>query len=470
MFMENKKPNSTNGLFDYFYKILDVFYDGVYITDSIGKSIWVNSMYEKLTGLKKEELLGRLVQDLKKDGIFDIILNPSVVKTGKPQTTVQNNKLGRKIVLNGHPVFDPDGHVAYVVTYARDVTVLSQLKEQISSQAELIEKYHQEAHYLRSTGFSSNIIIKSPKMVKLMQLLKRIAETDTTVLILGETGVGKDVFARKIQEMSPRNDAPFFKVNCATIPENLIESELFGYDPGAFSGASVKGKPGYFEVADKGTLFLDEIGDLPLTMQSKLLRVLQDQEVLRIGSTKVKKIDVRFIAATNRNLEDAVKEGSFRRDLYYRLRVTVLDLPPLRERKEEIIPLIDIFFDKFNTKYKKTIAFSEKAKQFLQDYKWPGNVREMENLIQGLVVTREKELLDVTDLPNYLLDSENDDKYLLSMSDDTGERSLKEMMDQVEKDLLKKALDTHGSISKVANILKVDRTTIFRKFKKYNII
>nr|WP_315988519.1 sigma 54-interacting transcriptional regulator [Desulforamulus aquiferis] len=317
----------------------------MYISDAKGKTIKVNSTYEKLTGLKKENLLGRLVHDLTKEGVYDTALNPIVVKTGKPQTSVQKTKEGRKVILNGYPVFDQNGKVAYVVTYVRDVTVLSQLKEQISSQAELIEKYHQEIHYLFSKKHKNeNTIIESPKMIKLMQLLQRIAATDTTVLILGETGVGKDVFARKIHEHSQRKEEPFFKINCATIPENLIESELFGYDPGAFSGANAKGKPGYFEMADKGTLFLDEIGELPLAMQAKLLRVLQDQEVMRIGSTKVKKVDVRFIAATNRNLDEASKNGTFRSDLYYRLRVAVLDLPPLRERKEEITPLVQYFW------------------------------------------------------------------------------------------------------------------------------
>lgn len=427
-------------------------------------------MYEKLTGLKREELVGRLVTDLKNEGVYDTILNPSVVETGKPQTSVQINKKGRKLVLNAHPVFDQHGNVAYVVTYARDVTVLSQLKDQISSQDELIRKYHQEAQYLRARG-NTNVIIENPKMVKLIELLKRVAQTDTTVLILGETGVGKDVFARKIHEYSQRLDEPFFKINCATIPENLIESELFGYEPGAFSGASTKGKPGYFEMANKGTLFLDEIGELPVAMQAKLLRVLQDQEVMRIGSTKVKKVDVRFIAATNRNLEEAIKEGSFRSDLYYRLRVAVLDLPPLRERKEEILPLIDYFLEKFNTKYKKRVTLSPGVSKLLENYKWPGNVREMENLIQSLIVTQDKEVIDVTDIPNYLLtQDENTDSLFLPTAVNIGDQTLGDIVNKVEKDLLKKAMDMHGNIPTVAKVLNVDRSTIFRKLKKYSLI
>jgi len=456
---------------DFFDNIMDVFYDGIYITDSNGKTIKINKMYEKLTGLKKEELVGRYVSDLKKDGTFDIALNPTIVKTGQPQTSIQVNKLGRKVVLNGHPVFDKEGNVAYVVTYVRDVTVLSQLKEQVSSQAKLIEKYHQEAHYLRKRNIKNNtIILESPKMKKLMELLGKIAETDTTVLILGETGVGKDVFARKIHEKSPRRDGPFFKVNCATIPENLIESELFGYAPGAFSGASAKGKPGFFELADKGTLFLDEIGELPLAMQAKLLRVLQDQEIMRVGSTKVKKVDVRFIAATNRNLDEAIKDGTFRSDLYYRLRVAVLDLPPLRERQEEVMPFINHFLQKFNNKYKKRLELSEEASMLLKHYHWPGNVREMENLILGLVVTQDKEKLDVKDLPGYLRDREEENSYLIPTIDNIGNRNLKEIMEDLEKQLLKQAYDKHQSVSRVAKTFNVDRSTIFRKLKKYQVI
>ncbi|MEG6520634.1 sigma-54 interaction domain-containing protein [Desulfotomaculum sp. 1211_IL3151] len=468
----SKQPDKAHKIEDFFDSVLDIFYDGIYITDANGQTIKVNSMYEKLTGLKKEDLLGRLVTDLENEGVYTSPLNPTIVKTGKPQTSVQVNKEGRRVVVNGYPVFDKEGKVVYVVTYVRDVTVLSQLKEQIASQADLIEKYHQEARYLRKSNFQdSQTIVESPKMKNLMQLLKRIAATDTTVLLLGETGVGKDVFARKIHEYSSRKDQPFFKINCATIPENLIESELFGYDPGAFSGASAKGKPGYFELADKGTLFLDEMGELPLPMQAKLLRVLQDQEVMRVGSTRIKRVDVRFIAATNRNLEEAIKDGSFRSDLYYRLRVAVLDIPPLRERKEEIIPLINYFLDKFNIKYKKHIHFSPSVKNYLLHYKWTGNVREVENLIQGLVVTQEKDILDVTDLPSYFIaDDNHKDQLFQPESFNMGDRTLSEMMDSFERELLKRALELHGTISNVAQVLGMDRSTIFRKLKKHALI
>lgn len=217
-------------------EILDVFYDGIYITDADGVTLIVNTAYEKLTGLKKEDLLGRRVTDLEIEGVFQTPLNSLIVKTGKSQTAVQSNKEHRQVVISGHPVFYRNGKVQYVVTFARDVTVLAQLKEEVSVQKDLIQKYYEEAKFLRSKVLNhEDIIIESPKMIKLMDLVRRIAQTDANVLLLGETGVGKDVFASRIHKKSTRREEAFLKVNCATIPDNLIESELFGYEPGAFS-------------------------------------------------------------------------------------------------------------------------------------------------------------------------------------------------------------------------------------------
>ena len=448
---------------------MDIFNDGIYISDSDGKTIRVNKAYEQLTGLRQKELFGKRVKDLVEEGTFDNILNPDIVKTGEPKSIVQITKVGKKVVLNGYPVFDPNGKVALVVTFARDITLLSQLKEQVASQQEFINKFHLEFQYQKSIH-NSSIIIESQVIKNLMDLLYKIAHTDATVLLLGETGVGKDIFAKSIHEKSARYNKPFFKVDCTSIPENLIESELFGYETGAFSGASTKGKPGFFEMADGGTLFLDEIGDLPLPMQSKLLRVLQDQEIIRIGSTKIKKIDVRFIAATNKDLENGVKEGTFRSDLYYRLRVAVLNLPPLRERKDDIIPLAQYVFEKFSSKYKKNITLSKEVENVFLSYRWPGNVREMENFIQSLVVTHEKNIIDLNDLPNNMLSEETNSVLFLPATLSIEDTSLNEIMDNVEREVLKKALDTHGSISEIANKFKVNRSTIFRKLKKYSLI
>lgn len=462
--------NVNNSLDSYFDEILDVFNDGIYITDSDGYTLKVNKTYERMTGLKRKELIGKRVADLEREGVFKSPLNALIVKSGKPHTDVQVNKMGRKVVISGNPVLDKDGNVLYVVTFVRDITGLMHLKDEISVQRELIQKYHEEAHYLRSKNLKSNtVLIKSPRMLELMELLKRVAITDANVLILGETGVGKGVFAAQVHEHSSRREEPFFKINCATIPDNLIESELFGYEPGAFTGANVKGKPGYFEMANKGTLFLDEIGELPISMQAKLLGVIQDQEVMRLGSTTVKKVDVRIVTATNRNLEQAVKEGKFRSDLYYRFRVAALEIPPLREREEEIEPLIKFFLNKFNKKYNRKIGFSKEVIQLLSIYHWPGNIREMENLIQGLIVTMEKEVLGICDLPYYINESIKKD-IVVGMKRDSCKKTLNEIMEDYEKEVLKEALDKFHNVTAVAENLCIDRSTVFRKFKKYNIV
>jgi len=447
--------------------ILDVLSDGIYVTDAKGKTLAVNQMYEKLTGLKREEILGKLVTDLRNQGNFDVVLNPEIVSTGQKKSSVQVTKEGRRVILNGCPVFDESGKVVLVVTFVRDITLLSQLQDQISSQQEVIDKYREVQNRDKMKRQNGAVIFESQEMVQLMSVLDKVAKTDATVLLLGETGVGKDVFSRLLHERSLRHDEPFFKVDCSAIPESLIESELFGYEAGAFSGANTKGKPGLFEMADKGTLFLDEIGELPLLMQSKLLRALQDQELIRVGSTKVRKFDVRFIAATNKDLDEEVKNGRFRSDLFYRLRVAVLQIPHLRERQGDILPLTCLFFEKYNAKYRKEVDFTKEFCNAFQNYKWPGNVREMDNFIQSLIVTRDKEILDVSDLPHYMLcDDININRSSMSVEN----RSLEELMSDYEKNLLKNALEVNGSVAKVAKLFKVDRTTIFRKAKKYSLL
>ena len=452
----------------YFNEIMDVLSDGIYISDSSGMTLMVNSMYEKLTGLNRGELEGLLVTDLINQGKYDVILNPDIVRTGEPRTAVQVTKMGRRVILNGYPVFDQEGKVALVVTFVRDVTVLSQLKVQIDSQQELIDKLNLGVQHLSKK--TSPLIANCKKMLALLRMLDNIANTDATVLLLGETGVGKDLLARRIHKNSPRRNGSFFKVDCTTIPENLIESELFGYEPGAFSGASTKGKPGLVEMAANGTLFLDEIGELPYAMQGKLLRLLQEQEIMRVGSTRAKKVDVRIIAATNTNLEEAVRQGTFRTDLFYRLKVAVLEIPPLRERRDDIPHLVKYFLEKYNNKYKKIIAFSTEVEEIFRNYRWPGNVRELEHLIQSLVVTLDKEILTEADLPqNMLVQEEINSIILRPRAVNPGTGSLDEIMNDLEKEILRKAIEVHGSISEVAKIFKVDRTTIYRKLKKHSL-
>jgi PAS domain S-box-containing protein len=450
-------------------RVLDTLQDGVYITDRTGVTLKVNSMYERLTGLKREELVGHNVRDLKDRGVFSVALNPEIVATGKPVTRVQTNMHDRRMVLSGYPILDEKGAVALVVTYARDITIMSQMKDQIAEQRNLIEKYQSNLKYLhKSKVMRSPVIVQSPVMVRLMEQLGRIAATGATVLLLGETGVGKDVLARNLHEQSDRRDRPFFKIDCASIPENLIESELFGYAPGAFSGALAKGKIGFFEMADKGTVFLDEIGELPLLMQSKLLRVLQDQEVVRVGSTQARKVDVRVIAATNRDLSEEAQRGTFRSDLYYRLRVAVLTIPSLRDRPEDILPLAHHFLETYSAKYRKHMALSAQVEEAMTRYRWPGNVRELENLVQSLIITGEKDTAELADLPAAMLDEQKPGVLAAAAAchvDIAGGRPLKDVVAEFERGLIRDALAAHGSVNTVAKLFGVNRTTIFRKLQ-----
>lgn len=470
--------------------ILNTAHDGFYITDREGNTLGLNKSYEKLTGLKKENLLGKNIKDLVACGTFDAVLNPEVVKTGKSAMRVQVNSENRKVLITGHPVFDYDDDVELVVTFVRDVTLMSKMEKQIGLQKALIERYQEHSNDLAST---KQAITESSLMKELLELLERLATTDATVLLLGETGVGKDVLAHKLHEMSYRTGKPFFKVDCTSIPANLIESELFGYTAGAFSGASSKGKPGFFEIAHQGTLFLDEIGELPLAMQGHLLRVLQDGEICRVGDTKTRTVDVRIVAATNRNLEKEVAIGNFRSDLYYRLFVAVVNVPSLRERKEDILPLTRFFFEKFCQKYRKNLRFSAAAEEAFLRYNWPGNVRELENMVHSLVVTCVDGLIRLEDLPlamhnaistlkntpvqhsGQLLGNQNKPDTPRSDINSDWEnlldgKSLKEMTETIEKEILKRKMEQHDSITSLAKALKSERSTLSRKLKRYKIL
>ena len=447
--------------------IFDAMDDGVYITDKHGTTLHVNTRYRKLTGLTSEALLGKNVHALKKNGIFDKVVNPEVVETGRPTTSVQVLQGGKRVVLRGFPVFDDANDLALVITLVRDVTLIGQMRDQILHQKELISLYHTQIEHLSAKSAKIDAAHESPQIKQLTELIKRVAGTDATILLLGETGVGKDWFARMAHEHSLRKDNIFLKVDCGSISEHLIESELFGYAPGAFTGASSKGKLGHFEIADKGTLFLDEIGELPLPMQAKLLRVLQDQEVMRVGSSTPKKVDVRIIAATNRDLEAEMKRGNFRSDLFYRLRVAVVDIPPLREGPTMIPGLVNHFLQRYCTKYKKKILCSPEAMTLFKAYGWPGNIRELENSIQSLVVTCEGTEILPKDLPPGM--NAPPFQNIKSPSGPLGGGSgkpLKEIMGELEKKVIQQALDHYGSVNKASEVLGINRTTLFRKMRE----
>ncbi len=299
-------------------------------------------------------------------------------------------------------------------------------------------------------------------MKSIFQQAKRVANFDATILILGETGVGKDVLANFIYNQSSRKEkGKLIKVNCGAIPPELLESELFGYEAGAFTGANKSGKPGMFELANNGILFLDEIGELPLNLQVKLLRVLQEGEIQKIGSTKIKKVNVQIIAATNRNLHEMVTRGEFREDLYYRLNVIPLYIPPLRERRDEILPLIHHFLSKFNQKYLLNKEFNYEVIDFLISYNWPGNIRELANLIERLVVTTPENEIKIEHMPP---------EYKNSVHVNTNQQiSLKEAVEETERKILERAAKKYRNTYEIAKALRTSQPTVVRKLKKYNI-
>ncbi len=451
---------------DFIEQICDTFRDAICVSDRDGKVLLVNRRHAELTGIPREEMLRHRIQDLMEKGYFDVVLNPLVVETRQKASSVQHVFNGRILMLESHPVLDKEGKVVLVVTIIRDVTALTELREEVSAQKELLETFQTLNNPEMLTTGKYPRIIQSQSMQRLYAEAAAIADTDATVLLLGETGVGKDVVARHIHHSGQRADRPFIKVDCGSIPENLIETELFGYAAGSFSGASKNGKAGLIEAANTGTLFLDEIGELPMIMQSRLLRVLQDWEVMRVGSTTPKPVDVRVIAATNKDLQKEVSRSNFRSDLYYRLKVAVLNIPPLRRRQADILPLAASFLAYYGKKFHKHVRFSHEVERMLLAYDWPGNVRELENLVQGIVVTCKKGIIDAHDLTGIRPVGQSPPvSDGLPLPDIEG-KSFKTIMKEVEAAVIEAGMRRYGSMAELARYFQVDRSTIFRKVRE----
>jgi PAS domain S-box-containing protein len=465
------KSYSPDFLSRHFESILDAIPDGVFVSDAEGTSLRINLMYEQLTGLRQEEVRGKNVRDLVREGVFDHVLNPEIVATGKPATHVQTLQNGKKLVLSGIPVFGEDGRVALVVTFARDITILAQMNEQIGEQRRLIEQINEQLAYMaheRAHDGLQQPVFASRAMEQVLSLIRRFAVSDATVLILGETGVGKDVFARMVHSLSGRSKKMLLKVDCGGISETLTESEIFGYMPGSFTGALNKGKAGYFEIADGGTIFLDEVGELPAAMQTRLLRVLQDGEIMRVGASSPRRVDVRVIAATNRNLAENVEAGTFRRDLYYRLNVATVHIPPLREHPEDVRPLAEHFLRQYATKYHRSMAFMDMTLDMMRRYVWPGNVRELQNLVHSLVITLKDPMISPRDLPAQISGIKPGEgicpEEMLSVK-----RPFKDIMAEMERNFLLRAIEEHGSVQNVAKLFQIDRSTVFRKIQRQGL-
>lgn len=439
--------------------ILNTLKDGVYITDGESKTIFVNESYEKLSGTNKELFLGKKMNKIVEEGLIDVSATCEVLKTNREVTMNQilNNK--NEVLITSTPLFSSKGDINMVVTTVRNVTELNNLKDKLHEKERNINKLK----YLMEQ--ESNVIGKSKKMKSVLVKAKKVSSYDASILITGETGVGKDVVAKYIYENGSRCNKPFMQINCTEIPYNLMESELFGYEPGAFTGALKKGKRGIFELANGGTIFLDEIGELPLDLQVKLLRVIQNKKIRKVGGTEDIKIDVRLITATNRNLVSLIDRGKFREDLYYRINVIPIFIPPLRERKEDLIPLVLYFLDKNNEINKENKKLSEEALKVLYEYDWPGNVRQLKNIIERVFILSKGSIIQKSDLPEDLLPIEkipNLYKFEAGMS-------LNGLVKEYEKNILIDVMKKTNTSKEAAEILGIDASTLSRKKQKYSL-
>ncbi len=433
----------------------DVFeyaFDEIFVTDEKGIVVRVNSTCERHYQLAAKELVGKHVKELQKDGIFYPSATLEVIEKKRPIELVQTTKSGEYLHVRTRPVFDEEGNLRRVISYSRDLTELYQLRQKVEEMDNQLKTYKKE---LRETYEHEGLIFKSIAMQKIVETIKKVSVVDSTVLVLGETGVGKSRLVRHLHEVSNRKNESFYEINCAALPTNLIESELFGYSGGSFTGANREGKKGLLESAHKGTLFLDEIGEMPLEIQAKLLQVLQEKTFRPIGGRELKKVDVRIVAATNRDLSMMVKQGTFRKDLYYRLNVIPIVIPPLRERTEDILPLIYHYLKHFNEKYGRNVKLAPSTLQMFVGYPWEGNNREIENVIERIVITAD-DIVTIEDLP-------------IAMQESTVEQSgqsLYKMLEEVERNIILKAYKTYGSSYKVAEFLKISQSAATRKIKK----
>ena len=455
--------------------IIEHSFDGIFITDKNAKVLRINHAYEDITGLKSEEVLGKNMADLVKEKLISQSGSLIVARTKKPVTLQQRFKSGKEALVTSSPIFDKNGTLIMIVTNVRDLTEIYNLKEIVQEKTDAMERLRLELAHIQNPESEQEVIAKDETTLAAILLANRVAPMDTTVILLGETGVGKEVMARYIYQHSHRVKNSFIKVNCGAIPESLIESELFGYESGAFTGANRSGKIGLFELANKGTLFLDEIGELPKDMQVKLLRALQEQEIMRIGGTKPIKINVRVIAATNRNLEDMVKKGEFREDLYYRLTVFPISIPPLRLRKKDITPLALSFLTKLNQKYNFKKYFSDISIQLLNEYNWPGNIRELKNIVERAIIISSSDEICPEDL--HLLHQSQPIIISSPAHPDTRQQTdessiqfpvdLQDTLARIEYQYVATAYQQFGNVRDAAHASGITPSTFVRKRKKY---
>ncbi len=443
-------------------RVLEILFEEVLecivIVDTNGLVRMMNRSYAEFLGIKPEDAVGKHVTEVIENTRLHI-----VTKTGKEEINEIQRINGHDAVTTRIPIIENNkiqGAIGKVMF--KDIWEVEALYKKLNAANKELNLYKERLKKINGEYFALDKIIGESKEIKqLKKVVSQVANTDSTILITGESGTGKEVFANAIHEISDRRDNNFIKINCAAIPENILESELFGYEEGAFTGAKRGGKAGKFELAHGGTILLDEIGDMSLNMQAKILRVLQEKEVMRVGGYKANKIDVRIIAATNQNLQEKIKKGEFREDLYFRLNVVNLNLPALRERPNDVKTLCDYFITIYNKKFGIYVEqIEDDALQHMIKYPWPGNVRELRNVIERAYNFVNGDTIKTQHLPSKIIDQQ--------ISPCVGD--LNKILDDVERQSIIKALETtNGNKSRAAKMLGINRSGLYQKLKKHGI-
>ncbi|MGI6065201.1 MAG: sigma-54 interaction domain-containing protein [Bacillota bacterium] len=448
----------------FYQRIVECIEEEILITDQNGFVRFMNSEAERVCGVKSEEIINKHVEYLERERIISSSITKEVLRTKKKVNILQRLKNGTTVLGTAIPVFDENKKLIYVICTSKNVEEINKLMDKIEKKENELEDKNQEIIRLKERMFiTDNVVFGSKQMESVKETILKIAPTDVTVMVQGESGVGKEVVAKLIHNLSRRNEYPLIKINCGLIPENLLESELFGYENGAFTGAAKGGKVGKVELAQKGTLFLDEIGEMPLNLQVKLLEFLQDREITRIGGTAKIKVNTRIVVATNRDLKAMVKAGKFRPDLFYRLNVLPINIPPLRERKDDIIPLVEFFLEKLNDKYQVNKELSAEVIEAFKNYGWPGNVRELMHVLERLVLTSDNDTINIDNLSGVLSGEVVSSARVIC----TGLFPLKAARRELDSQLVNRAYEIYQSTYKAARVLQIDQSTVVKMLKKY---
>lgn len=462
-YFEHERIQTEETVLEY-QKIFEYIEEEIFVTDQNGYVLRLNPTAEKVCGLKAADIIGKNVKDLEITSTCSITMK--ALQEKKKINMVQNFvKSGKRLLTTAIPVFNDYGEIIRIISTSKDVAELNRIKEELDEKNNELERKSEELDLLREEIFGRvNFVSNSKEMKYIKDTIKKIAPMDLTVLIQGESGVGKEVVTKSIHYLSNGKDQPFIKINCGLIPENLLEAELFGYEGGAFTGANKNGKLGKIELAKDGTLFLDEIGEMPLILQVKLLEFLQDRNICRVGGTKVVNINTRVIAATNRDLKEMVAKGLFRQDLFYRLNVIPIVIPPLRERKEDIPALVEFFVQKFNNKYNMNKRLAPETMNALYYYDWPGNVRELEHVMERLIVTNDINTITLEHIN--LIFEVKPINYRVTCHE---LMPLKTAKREIEEQLVRTAYEMYHSTYKAAKALEIDQSTVVKILKKYKI-